>query len=379
MKILVDCIPLSVGGGVQVAIAFLTNLRERPNPTWKAVARTSLKTALPADLAADSRIQFLDKRSAFDVFRLRRDLQHVERVFTPDVVFTVFGPALFRARAPHLVGFALPHLLYDPDSDTLVRRGLEKMVDWMKRFALRRSDHFVVETQTVRKRLSERIGIDANKISVIPNSVNPIIMNYAGAVIQPDPGFAFLVPSAYYRHKNLEIIPAVAAAMRKLAPDLVFEFRLTLDPQSAAWRALAYQAETLGVASKIVTLNALQLDELARAYRAASAVFLPTLREASTAVYPESFAMERALVTSDLEFARELCGEAAMYIPPRDAAAIAERLIELISSPELRRRLTEAGKRQLTSSYLTPERKFAMQLALLCDLSSRVGRGKKSV
>jgi glycosyltransferase involved in cell wall biosynthesis len=374
MKVLVDCTPISVGGGVQATIAVLINLRARADITWKAIARVSLRPLLLPEIASDPRILFVQKRSAFANIFLRRKLQVIERAFAPDVVFTVFGPALFRARARHLVGFAQPHLIYDADCAALVRRGIQRLTDWLMRISLRQSDHIVVETQTVRRRLAERVGIDAAKISVIPNSVNPIIMKYASGESRPDKRFAFLVPSAYYRHKNLEIVPNVAAAMRQLAPDLDFEFRFTLEPQSAAWRMLACEAQQLGVADRLVTLNVLRLDELVRAYHAASAVFLPTLREASTAVYPESFVMGRPLVTSDIDFARELCGEAALFVPPSDAAAIARRLVELARSPDLRFRLVESGRKQLLKAYPDPDQKFAMQLNLLRTLSSEAGK-----
>jgi len=38
LKLLVDCTPLRAGGGVQVAIAFLDNLRQYKNILWRGVA-----------------------------------------------------------------------------------------------------------------------------------------------------------------------------------------------------------------------------------------------------------------------------------------------------------------------------------------------------
>jgi SAM-dependent methyltransferase/glycosyltransferase involved in cell wall biosynthesis len=365
MKILVDCVPMTVGGGIQAAVAFLVILRGRSDVAWKAVAGFALERALPPEVAADPRIIFLRRRSALDRIWLCRKLQRIEREFEPDVVFTLFGPAMFRARSPQVAGFALPHLIYDADRDVLVRRGLDRFSDWLRCVTVRQSDHVVVETQTVRTKLAQRLAIDPAKISVIPNSVNPIIMQYVDDEGFPDKRFAFLVPSAYYPHKNLEIVPAVAAAIQRLGPDVDFEFRLTLNPNEGPWRTLSSEAARLGVADRLVTLGVLRLEKLAKAYRAASAVFLPTLREASSAVYPESFAMRRPLVTSDLDFARELCGDAALYVPPLDAQAIAGRLIELARSPQLQLHLVEAGKQQLARGYPDPDEKFAMQMELL--------------
>lgn len=79
----------------------------------------------------------------------------------------------------------------------------------------RRADHLVVETETFRTRLSRRLGIPG-KISVIRNSGNPLLLHEVVAHDAPTKRFGFLIPSAYYRHKNLEITPMVGAAMRQL-------------------------------------------------------------------------------------------------------------------------------------------------------------------
>jgi glycosyltransferase involved in cell wall biosynthesis len=370
MKVLIDCTPLSAGGGVQGAIALLVNLREQRDLAWLAVVPTSLTPPLPPELADDNRVMLVRKRNSADRVLLSYKLRRVEAAFAPDIVFTVSGPAYFRARAPHVVGFALPHLIYKPDGPLSSPTLFEKFRDWLQRSALRRSDHLVVQTDTVKRRLARRLNINSSKISVIRNCVNPILAHYGGAEALAPERFAFLIPSTYYPHKNLEITPSVAAAMRRLDPALDFEFRFTLEASGFHWYKIAREAEQLGVADRLIALGALKLDELALAYLAASAVFLPTLREASTAVYPESFFFRRPLATSDVDFALELCGEAALFSPPLDAEATARSLVELARSPQLRAQLVETGKKQLLKTYPGPDAKFAMQLELLRSLAS---------
>lgn len=372
MKVLVDCTPISIGGGIQVAIALIAGLREQTDIVWRAVASSPIEAALPAEILADGRVIRIKKETRFDRIRLRSALIDIEQEFAPDIVFTVFGPAYFRARGPHVVGFALPYLIYERDGLIPAATPSERFVDWLRCVMLRRADHLVVETETVRRRLAGRLRIDPARISVIGNSVNPFLMRKPAADA-PAGRFNFLIPSAYYLHKNLEIAPRVAAAMRQLDPDLDFVFQLTLEAGEAPWTAIAEQAQRLGVSDRLVTLGVLPLEDLARAYREASAVFLPTVREASTAVYPESFYFRRPLVTSDMDFARELCGEAAMFVAPHAPQEIACRLIELARSPKMRARLVEAGIQQLARAYPQAKDKFAMQMAMLAALARREG------
>ena len=365
MKLLVDCAPLSAGGGVQVAIALLLNLQTRPDISWRAVLCEQMRMAVGPELAGDPRVSFVWKRSWADLILLNSTLRAMERAFEPDVVFTVFGPTYFVSRAPHLMGFALPNLIYDADCPQTKRSSSDRVTNRIRAFLFGRANHLVVETETVRQRLASRTGIDASKISVIGNSVNPVLLTFEPLAAPATGPFVILIPSAYYRHKNLEIVPRVAAELARLNPELDFVIRLTLAPQSEPWRAIAAEAESLGIGGRVVTLGPLPLAELAVAYGQASAVLLPTLREVSTAVYPEAFYMQRPLVTSDIDFARELCGDAALFADPHDPAAFAGALDAIARDMGISHQLVEAGLKQLKETYPTADEKFRSQLRIL--------------
>jgi glycosyltransferase involved in cell wall biosynthesis len=370
MKVLVDCVPILAGGGVQVAIALLANLRAQSEVAWTAVVPSRVMEAFPPALASDSRITAVGRRSQLDRVWLTSRLRRIERKAAPNVVFTVFGPPFFRSRAPQLVGFALPHLIYERDALMPQETFKDRIGDRLRCKLFRRADHLVVETETARVRLARRLGIPLSRVSVVPNSFNPLLERIADIDTRPPATFAVLIPSAYYWHKNLEIVPEVAAQMRRRDPGLDFVFRLTLAPGSPEWLAIADKARKLGVKDRVSTLGVVKITELARAYADASAVYLPTLREVSTAVYPESFFFRRPLVTADMDFARELCGEAAIFVPPRDAAATAERLIELARSAALRAHLVSKGDGQLVAGYPAPAGKLQMQLELLAQVAA---------
>lgn len=373
--------PLSSGGGVQVAIAFLDQLTTNQSDynkdvDWQAVVPDRLVPMLPERLACDKRLLLLRKKSRVNVLSAARALSHIESDFRADVVFTVFGPAYFRACAPHLVGFALPNLIYERDPILRAAAGpFGPAVDTIKRFLVRRANHFVVETETARCRLATRLNIRSNRISVIANSLNPQLSKYTPQPYSRQGVFKVLIPSAYYRHKNLELIPEIAGRLQASMPRAEFQFQLTLDPASVPMRRIMQTAKSLGVTNRLKTLGQLRLDGLAEAYQCASAVMLPTVREISTAVYPESFYFERPLVTSDLDFARELCGDAALYCNGYDAGEYAATLALLIAdrgSGKLTDRLISEGRARLTSTYPTPDEKFEQQIRLLREVAGNI-------
>ena len=167
MWLLVDCSPLSAGGGVQVAIALIDGLSRRSDIDWLAVLPESMQSlGLPHRVWQKvSRLIFLPKNGLTDLVQARFKLMAIERMFTPDVVFSVFGPAYFRARAPHLVGFALPNLIYKR-TRALAESNyvLTSVADWLRCRLCRQADVLVVETQTVANRLTSRIGCDPGLI-----------------------------------------------------------------------------------------------------------------------------------------------------------------------------------------------------------------------
>ncbi|MDY6994593.1 MAG: hypothetical protein SVR94_18570, partial [Pseudomonadota bacterium] len=71
-------------------------------------------------------------RPATRVFSLKsRDqfFKQLEQEVAPDVVFTTSGPAYWRPEAPHLVGYNLPHYIYN-DSPYFSQISLLKRIKW---------------------------------------------------------------------------------------------------------------------------------------------------------------------------------------------------------------------------------------------------------
>ena len=320
---------------------------------------------------------WVQKTSLFDIVRISVRLIAIERKLKPNVVFTIFGPAYFKACAPHVVGFALPNLIYERTGPLKKAAGLKMhLADYLRRAMLRQADHFIVETETVRLRLAQCLGTSLEAISVIGNAVNPLLLKHERNVVLKGGAFKILIPSAYYVHKNLESVPFVAKALHDLDSNFDFIFQFTLDLNSKPWAELIRSANECGISYRIETLGVLSLSELATAYQQASAILLPTLREASTAVYPESFYFRRPLITSDLDFAHELCGEAALYVPPLEPDKIAEAILDLARSEELTARLIECGDERLAMGFPSAEAKFTQQIEVLTAVSSSSGRAR---
>ena len=106
-------------------------------------------------------------------------------------------------------------------------------------------------------------------------------------------------------------------------------------------------------------------------YKEIDASFVPTLLECFTANYPESMLMEKPILTSDLSFARELCGNSALYFDPLNENDITLKIIQIIKDFDLRNNLVSNGIKQL-NNFETPKTRAIKYINILNKIITNV-------
>ncbi len=373
MKVLIDASQVAGGGAVQVALAMMTQAAADTDHEWHVAVSGELSDQV--DAAFDHKLAGLTRlpkrRNGYERLTFpRRFMPPLERRIAPDAVYTLFGPPYWQAKAVHLVGFALGRMIYpeldqaDSHQNTAWwRLQARALIDRFRRRQFHRPDYLVVESTTVRDRLSRHFGIDPARIFVVANSFSPVFAETLAHIDSKPPSdrFRIAVPCSFYPHKNLGLIPPTAALMAQTL-SRPFEFCFTVPTVHPGWQALQRQGVELGVSEHLATRGTLKHGDIARLYRESHAVFLPTLVECSTAVYPESFCAGVPLVTSDLDFARELCGPAARYVDPRSPAAAAEALSALLTDEAAAQAQVTRATSFLKEHYPSPEQKWRTQI-----------------
>ena len=81
-----------------------------------------------------------------------------------------------------------------------------------------------------------------------------------------------------------------------------------------------------------------------RIYEAAEIFVYPSLCESFGFPLVEAMASGLPVIAADLPINREMCGDAAVYYPPRDPAALAREVVRVASDARLRAALTAAGR-----------------------------------
>ncbi|MGI9290907.1 MAG: glycosyltransferase [Gammaproteobacteria bacterium] len=351
-KVLVNTSTLMQGGGLQVAAAFIEHALQDPDATqWQyMISKTAAEelAGFGIDIHAEH-FHVFEKSPARHADERERVLA-IETAMQPDLVFTLFGPAYVSFKSRHLCGVADPWVTHSSwlafktlgfSKETLVRIGT---MFW-KALWWKRADFWWTEAPVAKDGLVSRLRCDPEKVFIIPNTAGPQFeRNVVSANFPAGEKVKILCLSAYYRHKNLELIPDVALEIEKLSPELDFEFTVTLPVELPEVKAIIDRAERIGAGHRINNLGRIPVSETPHLYAQSHMCFLPSLLEVFSAVYPESLSTGTPLITTDLRFARDVCKDAAAYFEPKNAISAAEQVVKLAEDEAYWRGISERGK-----------------------------------
>jgi glycosyltransferase involved in cell wall biosynthesis len=351
-KVLVNTSTLVQGGGLQVATAFIDHALNDPVARqWEFMVSGPVAREL-AGFGIDireERFHVFDKSPARDSGQRQRVLD-IELRMQPDLVFTLFGPAYVRFRTRHLCGVADPWVTH---SSWLAFKTIGFSLEMLKMFARmawkaywwKQVDYWWAEAPIARDGLISRLRCNPGHIFIIPNTAGPQFERAGVNAHFPAEGrVKILCLSAYYGHKNLEIIPDVILEIEKQRPDLDFEFTVTLPPERPEIQAILERAESTGAIHRINNLGRVPVSETPFLYEQSHMTFLPSLLEVFSAVYPESLCTGVPLVTTDLRFARDILKDAAVYFEPTNAHSAASQLIRLSEDRDYWQGISARGK-----------------------------------
>lgn len=156
----------------------------------------------------------------------------------------------------------------------------------------------------------------------------------------------------YYRNFEtlLRAVPLIQGRLNEIGSSkpkvvLFLTCKLSSETNPGSYRAepAATLVQQLGIADHVVELGAIPYRLLHHVYRACDTYVTPAYAETFAHPLVEAMASGMPLVTSDLPVHREVCGEAALYFQRFSPQELAERVLRLEASPDLRRALVERG------------------------------------
>ena len=214
-----------------------------------------------------------------------------------------------------------------------------------------RASRFLCVSETTARELLERYPETRGRVAVARNGVDPDFtpLSDPAAAERTRRRYAggrryLLYLGTLEPRKNVETLVSACErlwARRRARPDLVLA-------GGAGWKSsgLARKIARSPFRDKIHTPGYASRSAALELYRAAEAFVYPSLAEGFGLPVAEAMACGVPVVASDIDALREVAGDAAILVAPRDPAAFAHEIERALEDESARHALSEAGLRR---------------------------------
>lgn len=259
------------------------------------------------------------------------------RMTGADVCLTLGDVGPVTLPVPHVVMLHNAYIGFQatdiPPVFSLLQRAKIAYLRWHFSKIAQQCSRIIVQTPVMAEGTQRSYGVTADHMVVIPSTTTRVAQTLMAGGVQPDTqvssvpqALKLVFLSAIYPHKNHLVMPELMAELRRRGLTPKVHVFLTFDPQRKPdlMRALD------GYSDCVTNLGALDGRRLPSVLAAAGGLLLPTLMESFGLVYLEAMAAKLPILTSNLPFARWICGDLATYFEPMDPCSIANAIEALV-------------------------------------------------
>jgi glycosyltransferase involved in cell wall biosynthesis len=310
------------------------------------------------------------------VIELFWEIPHLFNSKNIDIGLTLGDLAPFGLIFPQVVFFHQALLVYT-DAELAGTNGWpiikRYFLKWFFANSVQRVEMFIVQTPVMAKRLEELYRVDNKRIAIISQPVpNKFFERMSKKNIQISASskpLKLLFLAGFYLHKNHAILTKVVDEILRRELQDQIQIYTTIDS------TILQKTNIYNIFCKypniISNLGTLSPEEVRGAFEASTALFLPTLVESYGLIYLEAMAAGKQILTSDLDFARWICKDIAIYFNPLDPNTIVDSFIKL-------RDFSHLDNKIFINSYLNNFNKNWSQVGeeIICILDTILLKGQ---
>ena len=241
------------------------------------------------------------------------------------------------------------------------------------------ADAIIINSESLRSEIQRYLKVDEGKLKLIYEAVDHEVFKPgdAGAARVRVASYGVTKPfvlfvSSLWPYKNCDgLLRAWALARAELGDRQLAIVGPGRDEKYVA--SLHSLAAELGIASDVVFVGGVPLEDTAHFYQAADVLVYPSLNETFGLPILEAMACGCPVVTSDTSAMPEIAGGAAVLSDPKDPASIAQAIVEAAGPG--RDRLRDQGLRR--ARQFTWRATAAGTLDVYREVAERRRRGQK--
>ena len=347
---------LKKGGGLVVGMNFIRALRNAAPQHQYLICVPDVSGYEQIRLPEGSNFYFCPPSGPLR--RLKLELVTLPRLmkrFNPDAVLGLGNQGLLNIDCPQAIWVQSGYLVYPTRHfGKISRKALFQIIlqRAILRTCLKYSQLLFCHTPVMQQYLADHFGYDMTKIKILPNALSSFLSNTQSKSSGKKPEcladdkFNCLILAPYTPHKNPEIILEIC--LRNFERLKGVKFITTVSEEgSLAGKRFAHRLEANSHLRELIQdVGPIAHEQLESYYRNIQLIIIPSLMESFGIPYLEAMYFGVPILTTDLDFARYLCGDAAAYYDPWRPESLLEELLLLKSDSRIRQTLIQAGYKQ---------------------------------
>jgi glycosyltransferase involved in cell wall biosynthesis len=332
-NILINAVSAKIGGGKNILDNFIQQLSQMEllhhtyyilTPNYHNYKHYTKKRLIVIDIAG------FYKKNVFLIFLYFMKYNFLLQEYKINLIFN-FGDILIPCKITQIYFFDWAYAVYS-DKYIWNRMSLKSyIVRKIKILLIRKYINYpkliIVQTRNMKERLQSQF--DVRNVVIIPT---PIAIDFqknknTQKFNLPEDRRKYLYPANYMPHKNFDIIIPLAEKIQRM--ELPFTIILTIDENIA--NKFMQKIKNISCIINVGKVEGLLMPSL---YQQCDAVIFPSLLESYGLPYVEAMAYEKPILTSDLDFAHDMCGEIAYYFNPFDVDSILSEMQNVFSNKQ---------------------------------------------
>jgi len=351
-NIFINGLKSKVGGGKSILNNYLTLIKESNSKNQFIVLTPDKKEyeKYSCDSIKIIDIKNLYKKNVLFLFLNNFVIPKLLKNYNIDLIFNL-GDIVIPANIPQIYLFDWPYAVY-PDKKKKKKMDIKshlnrKLKLYVKKKYIKYATTVIAQTKTMKDRLKSIYGL-AN-IEIVPNAVSLENMN-GGESFNfnlPKNKIKLLYLTYYYSHKNLEVFLPLAKKIKAMS--LPYCLVVTLgQKQHKLAKGFIDDIKKENLQNIIINVGPVKMVNVPSLYSQTDALLMPTLLESFSGTYVEAMYHQKIILTSDLDFAKDVCGAAAFYFDPLDVDSILSSINQAVENIDMKMLKIEAGKNKLS-------------------------------
>ncbi len=347
-NIFINGINSKVGGGKSILNSFLENISGNNNIYYLLAPDESYKCYNSININVITISPFFTNGYVYPIIN-KYILPYFFKKYIIEVIINFSDiPTLNKKSIKQLLYFDWAYAVY-PESivwERMTKR--EYIYRKIKLFYFKKYfhniDHVIVQTEVIKERLKSIYNF--LNITTIPNAVS--LNNYKNEKTKkyklPFDKWKLLYLSYYYTHKNLEILIPLAIEIKKRKLDFVIITTIESKQHKYA-KAFINNIKRYDLDSVIINVGPVEQIDIATIYNSCNALLMPSLLESFSGTYIEAMFHKLPILTSNLDFAKIVCGNCAAYFDPLSIESILKTIMQVYNNEKIKAEMIMEGER----------------------------------